>query len=277
MDKFKNKLKRILQEIYLFLTSKIFLKNFAGMIAIFLGILTISFWWMKSYTHHGESLEVPSFLNMDIHEAFKKAQQHKLKAIINDSTWRDGIKPGTVLEQNPDPQSQVKEERTIYLTIMEYTPKKKKLPPLAGNDDYKMYERKLRKLDLKLKVKEKKFNNKLEENTILYLYVDGERKRSKDLDNGVEVAQGSVVEAVVTTKGGARVNIPNLVCRKYNEAEFIVGGSQLSVSLIKDGTVQSLDDAYVWKQSPAYSSEKTLSVGSVIDVYITRRLPENCN
>ena len=81
----------------------------------------------------------------------------------------------------------------------------------------------------------------------------------------------------MTTKGGGRVNVPNLVCKKYSEAEFIIGGSKLDVSVIQDGTVTSLEDAYIWKQSPSYSAGRTLGVGGVIDVWVTKRPPSDCN
>ena len=66
MSNFTTKVKNIGREIPLFLTSKIFLKNFAGMVALIAGILALSFFWMNQYTHHGEHLQVPSYLNMNI-------------------------------------------------------------------------------------------------------------------------------------------------------------------------------------------------------------------
>lgn len=276
MSNFKEKAKNIGQEIFYFLSSKIFLKNFAGMIGVTALLLTACFFWMSSYTHHGESLQVPSYLNMNIEDAIDKADQQNLKVVVNDSIWSADKPAGTVLEQSPKPLSKVKEKRTIYLTITKFQAEEKLLPTLAGNDNYNYYARRLKQLKVNLKTRSKQFNNKLEENTILYLYVDDKKVSAKDLKAGVKVPQGATVEAVVTTRGGGRVSIPNLVCKKYTEAEFIIGGSQLSISVIKDQTVQSLEKAVVWKQSPAYSAGQTLAVGSVIDVYLTKR-PPNCN
>lgn len=277
MSNFKEKATKIGREIYWFLSSKIFLKNFGGMIALVAALLTFSFFWMSSYTHHGESLQVPSFLNMNIEEAIQKAGQENLKVVVNDSIWTADKPAGTVLEQSPQPLSKVKEKRTIYLTITKFHAESKLLPTLAGNDNYNYYARRLKQLKVNLKVKSKQFSNKLEENTILYLYVDDKKVTASDLKAGVKVPQGAMVEAVVTTRGGGRAKVPNLVCKKYSEAEFIIGGSQLSISVIKDGTVKSLENAYVWKQSPEFSTGKTLSLGSVVDVYVTKRPPPNCN
>jgi len=277
MSNFKEKATNILREIFLFLTSKQFLKNFAGMIGVVALLLTLSFFWMSSYTHHGESLQVPNYLNMNIDEARGNAAQQNLKIVVNDSIWSADKSAGTVVEQSPKPLSKVKENRTIYLTITKFHAEEKLLPTLAGNDNYNYYKRRLKQLKVNLKVRSKQFSNKLEENTILYLYVDDKKITAKDLKGGIKVPQGSTVEAVVTTRGGGRVSVPNLVCKKYSEAEFIIGGSQLSVSIIKDGTVKSVENAYVWKQSPAFNSGKTLGVGDVVDVYLTKRPPADCN
>lgn len=274
---FKSKAKTAGKESFLFLKSPIFLKNFAGMVGMVLGILLLTFWWMTCYTHHGESLLVPNYLDKSVEEAKKLAAEQNLKLVINDSVWMADRPAGSVLEQSPKPLSKVKEKRTIYLTITKFKAEEKLLPTLAGNDNYNYYARKLKKLKVNLKIRDKQFSNKLEENTILFLYVDDKKVTLNDLKKGVKVPQGAMVEAVVTTRGGGRVSIPNLMCKKYNEAEFLVEGSQLTISVIKDGTVKSLDNAYVWKQTPAYSSGATLGVGATINVYLTRQPPASCN
>lgn len=277
MSGFKEKAKNIGREIFLFLSSKIFLKNLAGMIAVIAGILALSFFWMSSYTHHGESLQVPSYLNMNIEDVIQQAQKQNLRVVVNDSIWSADKPAGTILEQSPKPLSRVKEKRTIYLTITKFQAEDKLLPTLAGNDNYNYYARRLKQLKINLKIRSKQFSNKLEENTILHLYVNDEKVTARNLKDGVKVPQGAMVEAVVTTRGGGRVNLPNLVCKKYSEAAFLVEGSELRVSVIKDGTVQSLDNAYVWKQKPAYSNGKTMGVGATVDVYVTKRPPAECN
>ena len=275
---FMDRLKTIAREVLYFLSSKIFIRNFLGMLATLVGIIGLTFWWMKCYTHHGEFLQVPSFLNMSIEDAKVKAEQRNLTIVINDSTYMENVSPGTIIQQSPKPLSQVKENRTIYLTITNFKAEDKILPSLAGNDNYNYYERRLKQMKINLKVKSKQFNNKLEENTILFLYVNGQKMTMGDLKKGIKVPQGSTVEAVVTTRGGGRVNIPNLVCKKYSEAEFLVQGSQLSVgAVVRHGSVTNLENAYVWKQSPAYDVGRTLSVGTTIDIYVTRYPPEHCN
>ncbi|MEM1123306.1 MAG: PASTA domain-containing protein [Bacteroidota bacterium] len=277
MSSFKEKAKNVGQEIWYFLSSKPFLINLAGMVALVVAVVGGAFLWMSSYTHHGESLQVPSFLNQKIEEAMQQAERQNLKVVVNDSIWSADKPAGTVLEQSPKALSRVKEERTIYLTITKFQAEEKLLPTLAGNDNYNYYARRLKQLKLNLKVRSKQFNNKLEENTILYLYVGDQKITGRDLKAGVKVPQGETVEAVVTTRGGGRVDVPNLVCKKYSEADFIIGGSQLSAIVQEDASVTSVENAYVWKQVPSYSSGKTVAIGTVIEVFLTKRPPEKCN
>ena len=277
MSDFKEKALNIGREIYYFLSSKIFLKNIGAMFLLGAALLTLSFFWMSSYTHHGESLQVPSFLNLNIDDAIQQANDQSLKIVVNDSIWSADKPPGTVLEQSPKPLSRVKEKRTIYLTITKFQAEEKLLPTLAGNDNYNYYARRLKQLKVNLKIKSKQFNNKLEENTILHLYVNDEKVSAKDLVAGVKVPQGATVEAVVTTRGGGRVSVPNLVCKKYSEAEFIINGSKLTATVVPDGTVKSIENAYVWKQIPEAGAGKTLRTGAAIEIRLTRKPPASCN
>jgi beta-lactam-binding protein with PASTA domain len=99
----------------------------------------------------------------------KKAERNNLKAIVNDSIWTNQHRSGIILRQSPDALSRVKKKRTIYLTITKAKADEKTLPSLVGSDNYDYYKRRLKQMGITLKIRDKKFQNKLEENTILYL------------------------------------------------------------------------------------------------------------
>lgn len=202
MSYFIEKLKITGQEIFLFLSSKIFLKNFVGIICVISCLFTLSFIWMSSYTNHGQYSQVPNYLNMNIDRAVQQADEANLRVVVNDSIWSNEKPAGTVLEQHPKPLTKVKENRTTYLTISKYQPEKKLLPTLSGNDNFNFYARRLKQLKISLKVKRKEVSNRLEGNTILYLYINEQKVTPDDLKKGLEVLQGSTVEAVITTRDG---------------------------------------------------------------------------
>ena len=276
LDKVLNKLKAIGKEIYFFVTSQIFFKNFGGMVVLMSLLVFFTFWWMRCYTKHGESLQVHDYTSMSLEDAIEKAVSRSFEIVVNDSTYRRGMEPNTVLTQSPKPFSRVKENRKIYLTITKTIPDLVKLPDFRGNDDYSNYARKLERLEIDTKIKSRQFRSKLESNTILEVFYEEERITNK-IAEGFEVKKGSTVEFIVSEKGGGTVPIPNLVCMKFTEAEFNVKGYDLSVgSIIPDATVTDESNAYVWKQTPKYSSSAMLKIGSQIDIYITQNIPENC-
>jgi len=276
LNKVLSTLKNIGKEIYFFISSQIFLKNFGGIAVLVSLLLFFTFWWMRCYTKHGESLQVHDYTAMSLEDAIEKANSRSFKIVVNDSTYRRGMEPNTVLTQSPKPFSRVKENRKIYLTITKTEADLVTLPDLRGNYDYNNYKRKLGRLEVDAKVKERQFSSREEPNTILEVYYDGE-EITDQISEGFKVKKGSTLEFIVSQRGGGTVQIPDLICMKFTEAEFNVKNYDLSIgSIIQDATITDQNSAYVWKQTPKYSQFSKLKVGSQIDIYITQNIPENC-
>ena len=274
---FLDKLKNIGKEIFYFLSSGIFLKNFLGMLGTVFLFLMLTFWWMKCYTKHGESLQVHDYVGMQLQDAIDKANSRSFHVVVNDSVSRPDLQPGEIIDQKPDPLSRVKEDRTIYLQIVKTVPDMKRLPDLVGNYDYNHYSNKLARRGLKSKIKERVFNSKYKASTILHLFYDGKKITEEDINKGVEVPDGSTLEFVITERGGTMVTSPELVCMKYREARFLLNNYNLSVgSIIKDATVSDQDEAFVWKQVPDYAPNQQVRMGGQYDVYLTQHRPDGC-
>lgn len=91
--------------------------NLLGMaLVIVLAFLGLN-WWMKSYTRHGEGIDVPNVKGMLISDAKIELGGMELECIITDSTYNESLAPGIVLEQTPGVGSRVKAGRPIYVTI----------------------------------------------------------------------------------------------------------------------------------------------------------------
>src|SRR5690606_12473163 len=193
LNKVLSRLKIFGKEVYLFVSSQIFLKNFGGIVVLISLLLFFTFWWMRCYTHHGESLQVHDYTSMKLEDAIEKASGRSFEIVVNDSTYRRGMQPNIVLTQNPKPFSRVKENRKIYLTVTKSIPDLVRLPDYRGNDDFKNYSRKLERMDVDAKVRRREFRSKLEPNTILEVYFEGENI-TKKLEDGFEVPKGSTVE-----------------------------------------------------------------------------------
>ncbi|MBQ2400159.1 MAG: PASTA domain-containing protein [Muribaculaceae bacterium] len=81
-----------------------------------LGILIANF-SLAIFTKHGEYSVVPSVEKMSYGSAIDQLHAEGFKVEISDSVFRDDLRPGYVLEQNPTANSKVKPGRTVYLVI----------------------------------------------------------------------------------------------------------------------------------------------------------------
>lgn len=274
-NKARTKTASALKEVWYFLSSAFFLKNFAGMVATIIFFIAIVFWWLKCYTNHGESLQVADYTNLKLEDVVRKAEDRNLRIQVMDSTWIEGLEPGVVLEQDPPPFSRVKENRTIYLKITKLLPEEVLLPGLVGSYDYDQYARRLSGKGIKATVRERIFDNKLEPNTILHFYYGDEKITESMINDGYKVPEGSILEFVITERGFTTVPVPGVVCQTFSAAEFLLSSSQLGIGqVIEDPSVTDRTSAYVYRQDPAAATQ--IGLGQPITLYLTQTAPDGC-
>lgn len=73
-------------------------------------------WLMPSYTRHGESITVPDVINRSVEDANERLESAGLRTeqvVLR----KPNLPRGVVIDQNPEPLSNVKPGRRIYLTV----------------------------------------------------------------------------------------------------------------------------------------------------------------
>jgi D-alanine-D-alanine ligase len=266
-------LKHFFRNIWEFISSPFFLKNLGVLIGLGVLLLLLTNWILKFYTHHGESLEVHNYIGMQLKDAEKTARSRSFKIVISDSIFRVDQPPNTVLEQYPAPFSRVKEDRRIYLTVTSSTAPQVPLPLLEGAYNYETYRRKLQRLGIESAIRERQFDSKLEENTILHLYHDGRKITEDDLRRGVKVPKGSTVEFVVTERLTDQVPAPDLICKRYEEASFLITATNLVIGEVY-GDLENRDQAFIYQQDP--EPGVMMRMGEQINIYLSSRRPRDC-
>lgn len=234
------------------------------------GIVFTSTFWMKCYTNHGESIEVPDLVGISRRDADKKASRADLDTDIADSIFQVDKPAGLVIAQDPKPGSKVKENRTIYLTVTKSNPDLLKLPALRGNDDYERYSKTLKQMGLKPRITSTVPDEKLEPNTIMEVMYRGQNVTRKIDSEGVQVNMGDFVEFTVSgnADGAAVVEVPELGCMTLSAARETLGPTGKTIAKIYHiGEVTREDDAYVLR----YNIN-----GAEIDVYVVQRRPATC-
>lgn len=275
-DSLKGGFGMIFKRIWNFMKSGIFIRNLVALL-LAVGILFyLTQQWLRLYTNHGESLEVENYENLPLEAAIRKAERRSFSIVITDSIYLVDRRPNIVLKQDPIAGSRVKENRRIYLTITKSTPPPVPLPDLMSSGyDYFQYTKNLERLGLKYRIREREFNKKLSENQILYFYYKDQKITDQDLRDGIEVPKGSELEFVITRRFMDQVPIPNLVCKKYEAASFLITSNNLAIGNIS-GDVSNRQSAYVWKQEPTFQPGVMIQTGQQIDLYLTQSRPSGC-
>ena len=75
------------------------------------------------WTLHGQEDVVPDVRGLNYNQAENVLAKEGMSAEITDSIFESTIAPGTVVDQNPKNNSKVKPGRTVYLTIVAFSPK----------------------------------------------------------------------------------------------------------------------------------------------------------
>jgi len=259
--------------------SSSFLKQLLFIFVLILLILLLVSFGLSIYTNHGQKLTLPKFIGMDITEANAKADDMSFNIVINDSVFIVGKPGGIITDQNPKPESLVKENRKIYVTITKFgteTIKVKDLPTLYGNAfDQKKTELSYR--DIACVIKDYAYDPG-EPNHILEVYYKGKLIISKDIrEDNVEIAKGDQLDFVLSRRDGGEVTIPNLKCLTLDEAKFLIENNKLSIGDIISKTDSNTDGlVFVISQSPIYDGISNIKMGEKINITVNGTRPVEC-
>ena len=221
---------------------------------------------LRHYTHHGEMLLVPDITGLTLAEAGALLQAQKMRWHLSDSVYISSKKPGTVVNQNPEPGSNVKENRNVFLIINALAPEKVKMPNVV---DLSLRQARTTLESQGLIVGELIYVPHMAEN-----YVLKQQYRGQEIRRGTEIVKGSVIDLVLG-KGlsDEKTPVPNLLGNTLTEARQILTQYFLNFGVpIYDHTVITSADtvnAFIYRQRPAAGDDVMLQLGSPIDVWLT--------
>jgi len=213
--------------------------------------------YLPHTTNHGETITVPDIEGKSIAQVEAELTQKSLRFEVNDSTYSADHPPQTVIKQYPHPGAKVKEGRKIFISINRLTPPSVPVPNLIDgsviNADAQLRSNQLKRGQIHLVpgpfnvVKEMRYN--------------GEK-----IEPTTRVPKGSVIDLVVMDGGSREQQMPNLLDYSFEDAKFVILGSNLAVGeihLIGD-TLQSRP--VIVKQSP--EAGQNIKVGDAVDIWI---------
>jgi beta-lactam-binding protein with PASTA domain len=247
-----------------YLRTRSFRKNLLiaglGLIAF----LLIMFYSLSVYTRHGEGLLVPKLGGMSVENAIQVLESQGLKYQI-DSVYVADKAPGMVIEQDPDPNTNVKMSRTIYLTVVTRQAPSAAFPDISGKT---FLEAQATLISYGFKIGDTTYTSGVARDMVLKASWGGQIIGKSQL-----VQKGSHIDLVLGDgKGASEVDIPNLVGLDLNEARLSLLGSSLALGNVM---FESMDkdslNAKVIRQIPAPSDTlNKVSIGTRIDVVLSK-------
>jgi beta-lactam-binding protein with PASTA domain len=237
----------------------------ANLVAIILSVIivfTIISFVLNAYTRHGESLTVPDIRGMKIGNAVKVLADKKLRFIVIDSLFFPDKPALSVIEQNPAPQSKVKEGRVVYITLNVNAAPTIPMPNLV---DVSVRQASAILQSSGLKAGRLIYKPDIAQNVVLDMLYKGQ-----PIKPGAEIPKGSVVDLVLGDGlEGSDVPLPDLTGLTLEEAGNLLTSSSLNKgSVIYEGVISDSAAAKIDRQEPAFTEGKMVRAGHSIDLYL---------
>jgi len=254
-----------------FILTKQFLKHAALMVLAFLAFILLLFFWFRVYTQHNKSLTLNDLTELTLEQAEELLDSKGLNYVIVDSSsFNPDYLPLAVIQQNPAPESKVKNGRTIYLWLNAGATPYKSIPCLMGNATLNEAFYHLPQVGFKIgEITYVAMEELKEGNPILKMFID-----DKEVKCGDKAQWGQKIDLIVGERAGAnKVAIPKLLGNTLQVAEFLMNADLNFGSIIYEmnGLIDS-SSAVIYKQLPDYGDEE-VRVGSTIDVWLIQDLP----
>lgn len=256
--------------MFKFITHRPFWVN---LIAVFVLAAVIIFGFLQLLgliTRHGEYLTVPTVIGKSTPEAISFLESKGFEVVIQDSVFVDTAKRGTVLKQLPDPNSTVKINRSVYLTVNRFTLPLIDMPALEGKTLNFALEI-LRRSHLQLG--DTSFRPDFMRGSVLEQSFNGNR-----LASGAKVPWGSKIDLIIGSGlDEQKIPVPSLLGLTLAEARVLLemNGIELG-AIVPDPDVTDTVAAFIYRQMPpklnADDEPVFIQSGQLMDVWISRTM-----
>lgn len=253
--------------------SKYFWMHIGAMVVAICIVIAVVFSILGIYTHHGEKIPIPKLTESSSELALEMAEEAGFEVIVSDSIFVVGKRGGLIVAQNPLPGSFAKEGRKIYVTITKYSADMisiATLPALYG----KSYELKKKVLldgfEIQSSIAGYQFD-KGDPGQILKVLLGTDTIIDQNgIAENINIPRGGKLRFILSSKEGGNVEIPDLICKTYDEAVFLTANNAQLV--IRPGT----SGQYIVDQLPVFAAGAMMERGDSIYIELSNNKPATC-
>ena len=249
-----------------FLTTKKFLRHLGIAAALTLLLLFGTMLWLRIYTHHGQTINVPNLAGLTLEEVADVTAARQLRYEVVDSVYSSEMPRGTVLKQNPVGNSKVKKNRNIFLTMNAVNPETVTMPRLVG---LSIRQARLALQNTGLELGEIEYRPDYAINNVLQ-----QMHHDSVITEGTEITKGSVIDLVLGMGlSNETTRVPDLVGLRLEPASEMIADYYLNIGAITyDESIQDEEDsatAFIWRQYPEFEEFRRLNMGLEVDIWLT--------
>lgn len=243
-----------------FFFSKKFYKHIIIAIVLTVVFVFIILKLLDFYTNHGESITVPDFTGLSVDELDEYSMNRNFRFEIIDSIHHPTKEKGSVIAQDPLPNSKVKQNRKIYITVVAKHPEQVSMPDLI---DLTLRQARARLETYGLDIDSLEYIPDLARNAVIYQKFEG-----KNIENETMIEKGSKIVLVLGLGlSNERISVPLLYGKKQADAKRVLLDASLNIGIeiFEDG--DDTAHARVYKQKPYYSRKTYLRLGETVDIW----------
>ncbi len=248
-----------------YLKTKSFRNNILAAVLTVAGLLLIAFFSLRYYTKHGQGLNVPLVKGLAFEQAVAKLEDAGLKYEV-DSVFIMDQPAGIVIDQDPDPNTFVKDNRTIYLTINAGKVPNTKFPDIAFKT---LREAQAIIESSRLKLGDTTYKPDVSRDVVLEASFGGQAIQPGDI-----IPVGSRINLILGDgRGNEEVDIPQLLGLTVDEARFSLKGSNLTLgNILYDGEITDSANAVITLQDPMPVDSLTkVAIGTKINITLSNK------
>lgn len=249
-----------------YLKTKSFRNNFIAAIATVVVIVLAAFFSLRYYTKHGEGLNVPVLKGLAFTQAVSKLEGLGLRYEV-DSVFVMDSPPGIVIDQDPEANTFVKGNRTIYLTVNVALAPNVKFPDIEFKP---LREAQALIENYGLKLGDTTYRSDVSRDVVLEAMFGGQ-----PLKAGESLPKGSRIDFVLGDgKGSEEVDIPSLIGLTKDEAVFALkNGAMLTLGTVTyEGEIIDSANAVIIKQDPFLTdSVSKVKIGTPVNITLSNK------
>ncbi|MBO4249959.1 MAG: PASTA domain-containing protein [Paludibacteraceae bacterium] len=232
-------------------------------ILVGIGILIGLIAYLRAYTEHGVEVEVTDVRGLVTAEAEPILAEQGLHLVVIDSTYSDKVPFGSIVDQDPKPNSHAKHGRAVYVTINATTKRQITMPNLQDMS-YRQAETTLRGLGLEVDTV-----YEYEPSAFRDLVLDV-KSNGVSVQPGEKVPVGTKVRLVVGFgRGTDQVEVPSVIGLTLQDARSLLLKNRLTVGAVYyDEPAEEGVTQFIYRQTP--SAGQKLVEGETVTLRLSK-------